>query len=218
MTNIRNLLTGVVLAALVAHGGMAVAEDGAVISLSAPRMEGGLPLFQALKERKSTKEFSKQPLTRESLSNLLWAAFGINRPDSGMRTAPSAKNKQEVSIYAVTAEGAYLYDAAANQLKRVAEGDLRKTTGSPESAGGPPVELVYVADFQQSGGKTEEDKRLYASITTGCIIQNVYLFCASEKLATVTRVVSNREALAQALRLTKDQWPVMTQSVGFPLK
>ena len=213
----RNLWKGMVLTAFLVCGWLSVAaENNAVVSLSAPRTEGGMPLFQALKERKSTKEFNKQPVSSETLSNLLWAAYGVNRPESGMRTAPSAKNKQEVGVYVVTAEGAYLYDAAATQLKQVAAGDLRKATGSPESAGGPPVELVYVADFRQSAGKTEEENRLYAAITTGCIIQNVYLFCASEKLATVTRVVSNQDALVKALGLTKEQWPVMTQSVGFP--
>jgi nitroreductase len=216
MKKVRNLCMGMVLAALAAHGWLAVAEEEALISLTVPRMEGGLPLFQALKERKSTKEFGTQSLNKDVLSNLLWAAYGINRPDSGMRTAPSAKNKQEIAVYAVTTEGAYLYDAAANRLKRVAAGDLRKTTGTPESAGAAPLELVYVADLKQSAGKTEEEKRVYASITTGCIIQNVYLFCASEKLATVTRVVASPDALAKTLGLTKDQWPVMTQSVGFP--
>ena len=205
-----------VLAGIAACECLAVAEEKAAISLSAPRMEGGMPLFQALKERKSTKEFSKRPLDKEVLSSLLWAAYGINRPDSGMRTAPSAKNKQEVSVYVITAEGAYIYDASAKQVKQVAVGDLRKAAGAPESAGAPPVELVYVADFKQSAGKTEDEKRLYASITAGCIIQNVYLFCASEKLATVTRVVSSQDALVKTLGLTKDQWPVMTQSVGFP--
>lgn len=210
-------LTGMVLAALAVYGVLAAAEEEATVSLSLPRTDGGLPLFQAIKERKSTKEFSDRSLNDEVLSNLLWAAYGVNRPDSGMRTAPSAKNKQEIGIYVVTAKGAYRYDAAGNRLERVAEGDLRKTTGTPESAGGPPVELVYVADLKQSAGNTEEEKRQYASVTTGCIIQNVYLFCASEKLATVTRVVSHQDALVKALGLTKDQWPVMAQSVGFPL-
>ncbi len=212
----KGICTGMVLAALVAQGWLAVAEEAAVIPLSVPRMDGGLPLLQALKARKSVKEFSKQPLNSESLSNLLWAAYGINRPELGMRTAPSAKNKQEIAVYVVTADGAYLYEAAANRLKRVATGDLRKSTGAPESAGAPPLELVYVADSKESAGTTEEEKNLYASITTGCIIQNVYLFCASEKLATVTRVVSSPDALAKTLGLTKEQWPVMIQSVGFP--
>jgi SagB-type dehydrogenase family enzyme len=217
-TLLKRLIMAAMLAVVASYGTPALAADETEVKLSAPRMEGGLPLFQALKERKSTKEFSKQPLTNETLSNLLWAAYGVNRPDTGMRTAPSAKNKQEVHVYALTAEGAYLYDAAANRLKLVGKGDLRKTTGTPDSAGGPPVELVYVADFEQSAGKEEAEKRMYASITTGCVIQNVYLFCASEKLATVTRVISNSDALAQALGLTKNQWPVMAQSVGFPTK
>lgn len=205
-----------VLLALTVQGGLSAAEENTAIPLSAPRMEGGLPLFEALKARKSTKEFSDQPLSNETLSNLLWAAFGINRPDAAMRTAPSAKNRQEISVYVMMADGAYRYNAAANELVRVASGDLRKATDAPESADTPTVELVYVADFTQSAGNTDADKRQYAAITTGAIIQNVYLFCASEKLATVTRVISSQDALTKALALTKDQWAVMAQSVGFP--
>ena len=208
----------ILLAAIAALGQTAAAGEAGDISLSAPRTEGGMPLFQALKERASIKDFGKQPLSAEVLSNLLWAAFGINRPDSGKRTAPSAKNKQEVSVYVFTAEGTYLYDAAVSRLKRVAGAALPLSEASNPSESPPPLELVYVADFAQRAGKTDEEKRLYASITAGCIIQNVYLFCASERLATVTRVVRNGDALAKTLGLTKEQWPIMTQAVGFPAK
>ena len=217
MKKVCSLCVGLLLALLVLQGQSVVAGEEADISLSVPRSEGGMPLLQALKERQRIKEFSTQPLSTEVLSDLLWAAYGVNRPDSGKRTAPSAKNKQEVSIYVVTAEGIYLYDAAVERLKHVGAGALPQAAPSSSSTGSPPLELVYVADFTQSAGRTDEDKRLYATITTGCIIQNVYLFCASEKLATVTRTISDRDALAKTLGLTRDQWPVMTQAVGHPL-
>ena len=124
MKKVCSLCVGLLLALLVLQGQSVVAGEEADISLSVPRSEGGMPLLQALKERQSIKEFSTQPLSTEVLSDLLWAAYGVNRPDSGKRTAPSAKNKQEVSIYVVTAEGIYLYDAAVERLKHVGAGAL----------------------------------------------------------------------------------------------
>ncbi|MGO9242770.1 MAG: SagB/ThcOx family dehydrogenase [Bryobacteraceae bacterium] len=174
-----------------------------------------MPLLQALSERKSQREFDARELPRQVLSNLLWAAYGVNRPD-GHRTAPSAMNRQTVEIYVVLRAGAYMYDAAHQQLLPVASGDLRALAGTQDFAATAPLNLVYVADYSKFGSAPESDKLLYSGAETGFIGQNVYLFCASEGLATVVRASVNREALALALKLRPEQRIVLAQTVGYP--
>jgi SagB-type dehydrogenase family enzyme len=190
------------------------AETVSDIALPAPRQEGGMPLMQALKERKSVREFSEKSLSPQVLSDLLWAAFGISRPD-GKRTAPSARNCQEIAIYAVLPEGAYLYDAKANVLTLVAAGDFRKKTGIQAFAATAPLDLVYVADFRRMKG-SEKNKEFYAGTDVGFISQNVYLFCASEGMGTVVRGWLDRDACAKALKLDKNSKVILAQTVGFP--
>lgn len=194
----------------------ALAADLTDIALPAPRMEGGKPLMQALKERQSARDFSTKALPVQVISDLLWAAFGINRVDSGQRTAPSARNWQEVDVYVVVESGAYLYDATANSLRAVVTGDLRKLTGAQEFVATAPLNLVYVADFTRMKDATPENQILYSSADVGFISQNVYLFCASEGLATVVRGLVDRDALAKALNLPDQSKVVLTQTVGYP--
>jgi len=186
------------------------------IALPAPRTEGGKPLMAALKDRHSTRAFSAKPLPLQVVSDLLWAAFGINRADSGKRTAPSARNWQEVDVYVVLPDGAYVYDAKANSLRAVVKGDLRKVTGRQEFAATAPLNLVYVADLSKMKGAATEDQALYSGADTGFISQNAYLFCASEGLATVVRGLVDREALAKALNLPEQHKVVFAQTVGYP--
>jgi len=193
----------------------AAAQDLKPVQLPKPVTEGGKPLMQVLKERKSTREFGTQKLTEQVLSNLLWAAFGINRPD-GRRTAPSASNRQEIDIYVVMAEGSYLYDAKEHSLKAVAAADLRAQAGTQAFAKDAPVNLIFVADTAKMGSGSEENKLLYSGADTGYISQNVYLFCASEGLATVARASVDRPALGQSLGLRPEQRIVLAQSVGYP--
>ena len=138
------------------------AQDLKPIALPAPETSGGKPLMQALKERKSTREFTPEKLSPQVLSNLLWAGWGINRED-GRRTAPSSSNRQEIEIYAVTSDGAYVYDAKGNALKPVASGDLRKQTGTVAFVGEAPLNLVYVADFSKMGNGDENSKNATAN-------------------------------------------------------
>lgn len=179
--------------------------------------EGGKPLMQALKERRSTRSLTDVPLTVQQLSNLLWAAFGINRPD-GHRTAPSARNWQEIDVYAVMADGAYLYDAQAHALRRVVAQDLRALAGTQAHARNAAVTLVYVADARRMDGATEATRTEFAAADAGFIAQNVYLFCASEGLGTVVFASIDRERLATALKLDRSQRIVLGQSVGWPAK
>ena len=206
------MLAGVLLMA----SGLAVAQELADVALPAPKMEGGKPLLQALKERKSTREFAPQALTPQMLSDLLWAAHGINRADTGKRTAPSAKDCQEIEIYVVTAEGAWLHDVKANCLKTVAKGDFRKLTGKQDFVGTAPLNLVYVADTTKMKKCTPEELPFYAATDTGFVSQNVYLFCASEGLGTVVRMTTDRPALAAALKLSDTARITLAQTVGQP--
>lgn len=192
-----------------------LAQDLKPIELPPPQTEGGKPLMQALKERKSSREFSSRPLPAQVLSNLLWAAFGVNRPD-GRRTAPSASNLQEIDIYVALAEGLYLFDAKAHRLNPVLAEDLRAATGTQAFVAQAPVNLVYVADYARMGNRPEQTKTVYSWADTGFIAQNVYLFCASEGLATVVRASIDRERLAAQMKLRPEQRIVLAQSVGYP--
>ncbi len=194
----------------------AAAQELADITLPAPRMEGGKPLMTALRDRQSSRVFSDRQLPPQVMADLLWAAAGINRADSGKRTAPSAMNWQEVEVYAITAQGAYLYDAKSNVLKALVRGDLRKLTGMQDFVAVAPLNLVYVADPAKMGRGTPEDQALYSAVDTGVISQNVYLFCASEGLATVVRGSVDRQALAAALQLPGQKKVVLAQTVGYP--
>ena len=183
-----------------------------------PQIEGGKPLMQVLKDRKSSREFSSEKLPLQVLSNMLWAAFGINRPDSGKRTAPSARNWQEIDIYVATSEGLYLYDAKAHLLIPILAEDVRVMTGLQSFVKDAPVNLIYVADFSKTGTATNEEKEFYSAANTGFISQNVYLYCASEGLATVVRGHIDRAALAKVMKLRPDQKVILAQSVGYSKK
>jgi SagB-type dehydrogenase family enzyme len=186
--------------------------------LLGPQMDIGRPLMQVLKDRRSSRAFSTVKLPKQVLSNILWAAFGVNQPYSGKRTAPSARNWQEIDIYVATADALYLYDAKAHALKPVLAGDIRALTGLQPFVREVPVNLIYVADFSRMGQAKFDDKVLYSAADTGFISQNVYLYCASEGLATVVRGSVDRPALAKVMNLQPDQRVILAQSVGYPKK
>ena len=203
------------LACLLIPAGLATAQELKPINLPAPRITGGKPLMEALKARQSTREFAPDKLSQQTLSNLLWAAWGINREDGG-RTAPSASNRQEIDVYVVMENGAFVYDAEANILKPVASGDLRKLAGQQPFVAEAPLNLVYVGDFARWPGDEENNKLTTTAVNTGFIAQNVYLFCASEGLATVFRASLNRDRIAQILQLPPTKFVTCAQTVGYP--
>jgi len=196
--------------------GTGQAQESTTIKLPPPETAGGMPLMQALKARHSTREFGSQPLPPQVLSNLLWAANGVNRPDSGKRTAPSARDWREIDVYMATAEGAYRYDPSIHALIRVTTGDIRSLAGVQDFVASAPVNLVYVADLDRMSGAAAEDKAFYSATDTGFIAQNVYLYCASAGLAVVVRGLVDREALGAALGLGRQQRITLAQSVGYP--
>lgn len=187
------------------------------IELLKPSMGSGSPLSQLLWKRRSSREFSPEPLSMEVLSYMLWSAFGINRSD-GKRTAPTARNRQEIDIYVATAQGLYLYDAKMNLLNPILSEDIRGMTGRQPFVKEAPVNLIYVVDYSKMGSTSNEERDLYSAAATGCISQNVYLYCASEGLATVVRAMIDKPALASVMKLRPDQKIILAQSVGYPKK
>ncbi|MCM8768354.1 MAG: SagB/ThcOx family dehydrogenase [Candidatus Omnitrophica bacterium] len=197
---------------------LATSENLQPLSLPKPQTTGGKPLMEVLSLRRSVREFSPQDLPSQVISDLLWAAFGLNRPESGKRTAPSAVNWQEIDIYVALSQGVYLYDAKANLLKPVVAGDHRASFGRQSFVKVAPVVLAYVADFSRMGKASQADKDFYSATDTGFISQNVYLFCASAGLNTVVLGVVDRPVLSQVLGLRPDQKIILTQPVGYPVK
>jgi SagB-type dehydrogenase family enzyme len=163
------------------------------------------------------REFSPEKLPQQMLANLLWAAFGVNRPD-GRRTAPSGSNRQELDLYAVMADGVYLYDAKAHALQLHLKEDMRAAIGSQAGMATAPLNLIYVADYSKFGQRSEADMRVDAGTDAGYISQNVYLFCASEGLATVVRGGIDRPAMEKLLKLRPEQHVVLAQTAGYPPK
>ena len=200
--------------ALILSGGTLAAQELKPIALPAPRTNGGTPLMEALALRSTSRAFSSRELPAQTLSNLLWAAWGINRPGDGKRTAPSASNWQETDIYVVMSSGAYVYNAPTNSLRQVVSGDYRALTGNQPFVKDAPVTFVFVADAARMKAGELSESIKWAD--TAFISENVYLFAASEGLATGVRANIDRRALAKALLLKADQSITLAQSVGFP--
>ncbi len=191
------------------------------IVLPKPAMSAGKALLDVLRERNSSREFDPKPLDSQCLSNLLWAAFGINRPEKGMRTAPSALNIREMKLYAVLPQGTYVYDPALNCLDPVAAGDMRKKSAQQPELREAPLHIVLVADYSKYKNTKEATKQRFTLLShahAGFIGQNIYLYCASEGLSTCFITRFNHDALAKALGLVEDQLLLYTQAVGYPAK
>jgi SagB-type dehydrogenase family enzyme len=191
-------------------------QDLKPIQLPPPHTEIGKPLMQVLKLRQSSRIFDTKPLPLQELSNLLWAADGINRPEIGKRTAPSAMNWQEIDIYVAMQKGTYMYDAKSNSLFVINKKDLRESTGKQSFVKEAPLNLVYIADEKRMTRASDEDKIRWSSADAGFIAQNVYLYCASQGLAVVVRGMVDRETLAKELKLRPEQKIILSQTVGYP--
>jgi len=183
---------------------------------TAPAAASSATVLEALKKRKSTNAFQTQPLPKEKLLDLLWAAWGINRPDSGKRTAPTAMNAQEIDIYVLLSEGVYVYDAKGNQLTPVLAQDLRAKAVTMGSMKDAPVHLLFVADYARFRTMSQSQKELFSACHTGFIGQNVYLYCAAEGLGAHFYAGIDRAALKDSLKLREDQAIVFAQAVGYP--
>ncbi len=180
-----------------------------------PRQYGGRPLMEALWARRSCREYSELPLEPQVLSDLLWAAYGINRRETGERTAPFWRHRMVISVYVAMANGVWLYEPETHSLSLHQAGDIRAQTGTQDFAGTAPVNLIYVAHGERMSDLLTAERRLYASVDAAFIGQNVYLFCASEGLATVFRGAVDTEALGRTLGLGIDRFVTFAQSVGY---
>ena len=190
------------------------------IVLPSPARDGGMPLMQALKERHSTRTFTKDNLTLQQLSDLLWSGWGFNREADKKRTAPSSRNIQEIDIYVALAEGLFLYDAENNKLRQIHNRDIRKLTGTQDFVADAPVNLVFVADMakrdKKEGDEIKDSDLLSSWANTGFIAQNIYLSCASQNLGCVIRGLIPRDELAPGMGLRPNQVIILAQSVGIP--
>jgi SagB-type dehydrogenase family enzyme len=211
-----SLLIYLLLFCFVLGPSLIYAQDLEPVKLPPPRTDGGKPLMQVLKERSSSRSFKSDTIPLQVMSDLLWAAWGINRPESGRRTAPSASNKQEIDVYVVTAKGTFVYDAVNHCLNQVIADDIRALTGTQAFVSEAPVNLVYVADFSKMGSADDSQKYSTSSANTGFISENVYLFCTSEGLATVVRGSVDKPALEAAMKLRPEQKVILAQTVGYP--
>jgi nitroreductase len=181
------------------------------IELPAPHKTGGLPLMEALAKRSTSRSFDARDLTPQQLSDLLWAGFGINR-SGGKRTAPSAHNRQELDLYVLLKQGAYAYDPVKNTLLQASTEDLRSLGAKTDAA----VCVLFVADLSKRQEKPEASKE-WAAVDSGFIGENIYLYCASEGLATGYRAGGfDSAALKPKLKLKPDQEIVAAQPVGYP--
>ena len=207
----------ILLTAMIISPVMLTAQD---LALPTPHRSGGKPLMDALSERQSGRSFADSDLSLQQLSDLLWAAWGINRPEDGHRTAPSSHNRQEMDVYVTLKTGLYLYDAGNNKLKQIHNRDIRALTGTQDFPATAPVNLVYVADLAKRGlkeGQQITDTDLLSSwANTGFMAQNVYLWCASEGLSCVIRAMVPRDKLAPEMALKPLQAIILAQTVGFP--
>jgi len=212
----RQVAAGVLAgAALSGTATAAPASAEGAVTLPVPQNSGGMPLMAALKRRHSTREYSEQALTEQTLSDLLWAAFGINRP-SGDRTAPYWRHIMVIDVYVAKNDGVWLYEPQTHALRRYLPDDIRAQTGLQDFVGKAPVNLVYVAHGERMTDITPQERRLYASVDTGFIGQNVYLFCASAGLGSVFRGAVDYQSLDRLLKLPEGQFVTFAQTVGYP--
>ncbi len=210
----RQVTAGILAGAAVSGATVAAGRSAGSVTLPASRSDGGMPLLACLKRRHSTREYSERPLSEQTLSDLLWAAFGVNRA-SGDRTAPYWRHVMVMDIYVAKSDGVWLYEPQTHSLRRYLPDDIRAQTGLQDFVGTAPVNLIYVAHGERMKDVSPEERRLYASVDAGFIGQNVYLFCASEGLGSVFRGAVDYAKLEQLLKLPEGVFVTFAQTVGF---
>jgi SagB-type dehydrogenase family enzyme len=186
------------------------------VALPPPQPAGGMPLMEALAARESRRDFSPEPIAERHLSNLLWAAFGVNRAAKKGRTAPTARDQQEIDVYVAMREGIYLYEPFAHKLALVAGIDARVITGYQDFVDEAPLDLVYVANHRRADIGDPRQRLLHSAVACGAIVQNVYLYCTSTGLATVVRGWFDHKGLAKTLELSAHEHVLVAQTVGYP--
>lgn len=196
----------------------ALHSQDSIIQLPKPKMYGGDSIMNCLKHRGSKREYSSKEIPLQMLSDLLWAANGINRPDEKKRTAPTARNWQDIELYVVIKSGVYFWNDSVLQLKLIKTGDFRKETGKQNFVEEAPLNIIIVSNTSKMIGVSNEKIPLYAGMHAGYISQNIYLFCASERLNTVARHYLDFENLSRIMGLKPNQLIILAQTVGFPIE
>ena len=187
------------------------------IKLNAPDMDRGLTIMKAFEKRASATSFSSRELSLQDLSDLLWASAGINRPENGKRTSPTAVNAQDIDVYVLMKSGAYLYDAKTHSLTGVAAGDNRKMVSERQTNfANAPVMLVMVSDISRFRGDDRDLKLTWAAMDAGIVSQNIAIFCAGTGLVTRPRASMDTEGLKKLLELSATQYPLLNNPVGYP--
>jgi hypothetical protein len=208
-------LPACLLLSLAAAAALPAAEDE---PLPAAATRGGRPLMEVLRDRKSTREYTAEPISREHLANLLWAGFGVNRPATGQRTAPCTMNLRTIDIYVATTDGVFRYDAERHRLVVISRQDIRRMTGGQDYVQTAPLALLYVADHARLEKVAESERTFYSAADAALIAENVYLYCASAGLGCVIHMPGDRGALAQSLGLRPEQQVVLAHTIGHPAK
>jgi len=186
------------------------------IQLPKPDTTGGKPLMECLKNRQSGRSYVDKTIELQHLSNLLWAAYGINRYSPHKRTAPSTLNVQEFVLYVFLADAVYTYNAINHELIFVMKGDFRHKTGTQDYVKNASANIVFVADYSKMTKISKaEDKDFYAAVDCGFISQNIYLYCSSAGLTSVVRASINKEELSNLLKLSENMKIILAQSVGY---
>ncbi|HUU45856.1 MAG TPA: SagB/ThcOx family dehydrogenase [Acidobacteriota bacterium] len=211
---IVSLLTVV---ALFLAAGAVYSQEADTIALPTASLASDKPFMQTVKDRKSSREYSDRELSLQDLANVLWCANGVNRPETGKRTSPSAMNKQDVDVYAVLKDGIYLYDATGHRLLPIVAGDYRKDAGTQAYVGTAPLNLIYVSDLARFDYTDDrEQQAMMAAIDAGHCSENVYLYGAAANLAVVIRASIDKAKMAELLKLRDDQLIIIAQTVGHP--
>jgi len=187
-----------------------------IIQLPAPDLSQSKSLLYTLQHRASERNFDTLQLSQQELSNLLWAAYGVNRKESGKRTVPSAMNRQNINLYVFLPQGIFRYDGTNHSLVQISDKDCRTMTGTQEFVKKAATNFVYTAKLSAFEGIGDEEKIIFSSITVGCIVQNVHLYCASAGLGSVARASMQKSELSKLLQLPEDEKIILAQSIGFP--
>lgn len=192
------------------------------IILSQPDMNNSVSLMQAFATRRTNRDFDSAPLSTDILSGLFWAAYGKNRPD-GHKTVPAAWGLYALKVYAVMPEGTYLYNAKEQRLEGVQEGDFRREAGMQDFVTGAPLDIVIMYDeaLLQLDDK-DMNKLLHRNVDrvvaldAGAVAQNIYLYCAANRLNVVERMMVSEDAFRKAVGLSKKEHFVVALTVGYP--
>lgn len=197
----------------IAIANISLAQD--LIKLPEPNKDGGMPLMQAINERQSGRNFIDKDLSQQQLSDLFWAAYGINRPETGKHTIPTSRNRQDIEVYITTRDGVFLYNPEEHALIQISGQDQREKAGTQDFVKVAAVNLIYVSDFDKLGDSPDNIKTMTAASHCGFIGQNVYLYCASEGLISVFRAMIDKDKAAELLQLEGNKHIIYSQSVGY---